>query len=60
VCHGEKVKMFMLKWIPGVDQIADGSTKTQEASKLDPHVKRTLIQLPDRVRGYISNTIGNR
>jgi hypothetical protein len=49
-----------LKWISGEDQIADDLTKTQESTKSLPHVKRTLIELPDRVRGYVSSTIGNR
>jgi hypothetical protein len=60
VHRSEKAKMFTLKWISGEDQIADDLTKTQESTKSLPHVKRTLIELPDRVRGYVSSTIGNR
>ena len=42
------------------DQLADDMTKTQVSSKLLPHFNRTLIKVPDSVKGYRSTAIGNR
>ena len=53
-------KLFTLSWIPGVDELADDMTKTQPAHKSKIHCDRTLIKLPDKVRGYRSNVVGNR
>ena len=60
VRRGVEDKLFILKWIPGEDQLADDMTKTQLASKSRPHFERTLMQIPDKVKGFKSNTIGNR
>ena len=57
---GVKDKLFKLCWIPGKDQLADDTTKTQEAKKSQPHFLRTLIKIPDKVKGYRGNKIGNR
>ena len=60
VRRGCKEKKFVLKWIPGVDQLADDCTKTQLANKSKPHFERTLIKIPDKVKGFKSNVVGNR
>ena len=60
VRRGVKSGLFRLVWIPAVNQLADDMTKTQPGKISMTHVLRTLIKLPDRVRGYKSNTIGNR
>jgi hypothetical protein len=57
---GVKDKLFILKWIPGEDQLADDMTKTQLASKSKLHFERTLMKIPDKVKGFKSNMIGNR
>ena len=60
VRRGCKEKRFVLKWIPGEDQIADDCTKTQSALKSAPHFERTLMKIPDKVKGFKSNIVGNR
>ena len=60
VRRGVKDGSFILHWIPAEDQLADDTTKTQLAKVAMPHVMRTLMKLPDKVRGYKSNTVGNR
>ena len=60
VRRGVKDKLFSLHWIPAVDQLADDCTKTQAAKKSLPHFERTLLPIPDKVKGYKSNVIGNR
>ena len=60
VRQGVKEKLFTLNWIPGPDQLADDCTKTQPAFKSKPHFERTLIKVPEKVKGYKSNVIGNR
>ena len=52
--------LFKLLWIPAVDQLADDMTKTQSAKISQSHVNRTLLKIPDRVKGFKSSTIGNR
>jgi hypothetical protein len=53
-------KLFVLKWISGEDQLADDMTKTQLALKSEMHVNRTLMKVPEQVKGFKSSTIGNR
>ena len=53
-------KLFSLCWIPAEDQLADDTTKSQASNKSLPHMERTLIQIPDKVRGHKGSTIGNR
>ena len=60
VRRGVKDGLFTLKWIPGEDQLADDMTKSQLPAKSLPHFLRTQIKIPDAVKGYRSNTIGNR
>ena len=48
------------EWIPSDDQLADDMTKTQEAHKSLPHMKRTLVEIPDYVRGFSTGKVGNR
>ena len=60
VRRGVKDKLFNLKWIPGEDQLADDCTKSQIATKSFPHFSRTLVKVPDYVKGFRSTTIGNR
>ena len=60
VRRGVKDKLFSLQWVPGQDQLADDCTKSQIAAKSFPHFSRTLIKIPDCVRGFRSNVIGNR
>ena len=60
VRRGVKDGLFTLQWIPGIDQLSDDMTKTQVASKSQPHVDQTLIKIPDKVKGFRSNTVGNR
>ena len=55
-----KDNLFNLVWIPGQDQLADDCTKSQVASKSRPHFDRTLIKVPDKVKGFRSNVVGNR
>ena len=55
-----KDKLFTLNWIPGEDQLADDCTKTQIAAKARPHIDRTLMKVPDYVKGFKSTTVGNR
>ena len=58
--RGVKGKLFKLSWVPAEDQLADDLTKTQDARVSREHVNRTLIPIPDRVKGFKSNTVGNR
>jgi hypothetical protein len=60
VRRGVRDKLFALHWIPGEDQLADDMTKTQLASKSQPHVDPTLITIPDKVKGFKGNVVGNR
>ena len=60
VRRGVKNKLFNLKWIPGCDQLADDCTKTQSASKSKSHFERTLFKVPDKVKGFRSDVVGNR
>ena len=60
VRRGVKDKLFSLNWIAGEDQLADDCTKSQEAKKSFPHFERTLIKIPERVKGFRSTTVGNR
>ena len=60
VRRGVKDKLFNLKWIPGCDQLADDCTKIQPASKAKQHFERTLIKVPDKVKGFRSDVVGNR
>ena len=60
VRRGVLGKLFKLIWIKAADQLADDTTKTQDKNKSQPHFFRTLIKIPDCVKGYKSNTIGNR
>ena len=55
-----KNELFNLKWIPGCDQLADDCTKTQSASKSKSHFERTLFKVPDKVKGFRSDVVGNR
>ena len=58
--QGVKTKDHEVEWIPSDYQLADGMTKTQEASKSLPHMKRTLVKIPDYVRGFSTSKVGNR
>ena len=49
-----------VEWIPSDGQLADDMTKTHEAHKSLPHMKRTLVEIPDYVRGFSSDKVGNR
>ena len=60
VRRGVEGGLFKLFWMPAEDQLADDMTKTQVSSKSLPHFNRTLIKVPDSVKGYRSTTIGNR
>lgn len=60
VRRGVKDELFQLHWIPGEDQLADDMTKTQVSTKSQPHIDRTLIKIPEQVKGFKSNTVGNR
>ena len=60
VRRGVKDKLFTLNWIPGEDQLADDCTKTQIAAKAKLHIDRTLMKVPDYVKGFKSTTVGNR
>mgnify|MGYP003331285400 CR=1 FL=1 len=60
VWRGARDKLFALHWIPAEDQLADDCTKTQDSKKSHPHFERTLIKVPDKVKGFKSTTIGNR
>ena len=60
VRRGVQGNLFKLIWIKAADQLADDTTKTQVATKSQPHFFRTLIKIPDCVKGYKSTTIGNR
>jgi hypothetical protein len=60
VRRGVQSKIFTLKWIPAIDQLADDLTKSQASKISNSHFIRTLIRIPDHVKGFSSNTIGNR
>ena len=60
VRRGVQGGLFKLIWIPAKDQLADDMTKTQDSKVSITHSSRTLIKVPDSVKGYRSTTIGNR
>ena len=60
VRRGVKADLFTLKWFSGEDPLADDMTKSQLSAKSLPHFLRTQIKIPDAVKGYRSNTVGNR
>jgi hypothetical protein len=60
VRRGVKAGLFTLNWIPASDQLADDLTKTQSSKISMTHIIRTLLKLPDKVRGFKSNVVGNR
>ena len=60
VRRGVQAKLFKLQWIPAEDQLADDLTKTQSSSISLTHMNRTLIKVPDKVKGFKSTTVGNR
>ena len=60
VKEGVKNGSHVLEWIKKDDMLADDLTKTQDGTKPLPHMKRTLIEIPDYVKGYNSNKVGNR
>ena len=60
VQRGQEAKKFKVQWIPAKDQLADDGTKIQPASIAKTHMNRTILPVPDRVRGYVSNVVGNR
>ena len=60
VRRGVEDKLFILKWIPGKDQLADECTKIQSSSKSFPHFSRTLIKVPEKVKGFRGSIVGNR
>ena len=47
-------------WIRGEDMFADDLTKTQESVKSLPQMQRTLVVIPDYVKGFKSQNVGNR
>ena len=60
VRYGVQEGLFKIVWIPADDQLADDTTKTQVAAKSKSHFERTLVKIPDKVKGFRSNVIGNR
>ena len=60
VKRGVKAGLFQIKWIPASDQLADDLTKTQPSATSLNHMTRTLIKIPEKVRGFKSTTVGNR
>ena len=60
VTQGVKTKDHEVEWIPSDDQLADDMTKTQEATKSLPHMKRRLVKIPDYVRRFSTSKVGNR
>jgi hypothetical protein len=60
VKQGVKTGDHTLEWIKNDDMLADDLTKTQDAHKSLPHMERTLVKIPDYVKGYKSKQIGNR
>ena len=60
VKQGVKTGDHEVEWIRSEDQLADDMTKTQEAAKSLPHMKRTLVEIPEYVRGFSNGKIGNR
>ena len=60
VKQGVKTKDHEVEWITSDDQLADDMTKTQESSKSLPHMKRTLVKIPDYDRGFSTSKVENR
>jgi len=60
VRQGTMDKLFKLVWIRAEDQLADDMTKTQGAAKILPNFLRTLLKIPDKIKGFKSNVVGNR
>ena len=60
VRRGVQAKLSKLQWIPAEGQLADDLTKTQTSITSLSHMNRTLVKIPDKVRGYKSSTVGNR
>ena len=60
VKQGVKTGDHTLEWIKNDDMLADDLTKTQDASKSLPMMQRTLFRIPDYVKGYKSQQVGNR
>ena len=54
VREGEKAKRHSLTWISGEDQLADITTKTQEATKINKHLDRVFIVVPDFLKKKIT------
>ena len=57
---GVKTGDHTLEWIGNDDMLADDLTKSQDASKSLPHMERTLVKIPNYVKGYKSEQVGNR
>ena len=60
VRRGVKAKLFKLQWIQAPDQLVDDLTKTHSFTISLTHIFRTLLKIPDKVKGIKSSTIGNR
>ena len=60
VRRGVQAKLSKLQWIPAEGQLADDLTKTQTSITSLSHMNRTLVKIPDKVRGYKSSMVGNR
>ena len=58
--QGVKIGDHEVEWIRSEDKLADDMTKTQEAAKSLPHMKRTLVEIPEYVKGYTNGKVGNR
>ena len=64
VRQGQENGLHKLHWIPGDFQLADIQTKSQDASKIDPQLKRAMFELPtfltvppiDNTKNQISST----
>ena len=46
VRQGQESGFHSLNWVPGDLQLADILTKTQHASKIDPHLEKVMTKLP--------------
>jgi len=50
-----------VKWCEGQHMLADDGTKSQESTKSLPHMKRTLVPIPEQVNSKRTDAvIGNR
>jgi hypothetical protein len=49
VRQGQQDGIHQLHWIPCDSQLADVLTKTQPASKIDPHLTKIFCVLPDHL-----------